>query len=1080
MSLLLFLRSAMILLPLAGHQDSGGVLGYYRTPAIHGNTVVFTAEGDLWRVSAQGGSAQRLTSHPSTETYPAISPDGKRVAFTAAYEGPNEVYVMPIDGGVPTRCTYEGANAEVVGWTSDGSVIYTTSRYSTLPSYKLCLVNPTTHRHSVVPLAQAHDGSYSGDGKQLFFTRLSFQGSQTKRYKGGTAQNIWRWDGGNTEAKPLTADFPGTSRTPMWWNGRVYFASDRDGVMNIWSMDGEGHNLKQHTHHTDYDVYSPSMDNGEIVYQHGADIYKLDVKTGTDSVIPVRLTSDFDQMRETWVKNPLGWVTSAHLSNDGTKVALTARGQVFIAPVKPGRLIETTRKKSVRYRDARFAPDGKSVIALSDESGEVELWKLDPLGEHSHAPEQLTKDSCIIKWQTKPSPDGKWIAHTDKNLRLYLYDATAKTNKKIAESPTDTIDDLAWSADSKYLAFTEPAANTYQQIKVYELATGKTIEITTDHFNSSSPAFTPDGKFLYFLSDRHIQTSVTGPWGYRAPEPYFDKTDQIYYVPLQAGNRSPFQADDELTVEKKEPEASKVLPAIDPKGILARLALAPIPAGNYSGLSVCGNRLYFLSRAGDGPESLVSVVLRNQNIKVDTVLSNVLSFETTSDGKKILARSGMNILVFDANGMPADPNESRVNLDGWTFSFDPKEEWHEMFDEAWRLHRDYLYATNMQGVDWPAMKRKYRGLVDRVTDRAELSDVLAQMVGEISLLHTFVYGGDRRPGTDSIEVGSLGATWTKEPSLGGYKLDRLYRTDPDTPELKGPLLKPGVELSEGDVIATIDGIPTLSVDEPASLLRAKAGKQIRITVYPAGAKANAKDVIVTPISVGQESSLRYGDWEYSRRQVVETQGKGNLGYVHLRAMGGGDYNQWATDFYPVFDRQGLIIDVRHNNGGNIDSWILEKLIRKAWMYWNHHAGNPQWNMQYAFRGKVVVLCDENTASDGEAFSEGFRRLGLGKVIGTRTWGGEVWLSSDNTLVDRGIATAAEDGVYGPEGHWLIEGHGVDPDIIIDNLPHATFLGADAQLEAAIKYLQGEIEKHPNPVPPVPPLPDKSFHPKGGG
>ncbi len=1080
MSLLLLLRSALVLLPLTAHQDASGVLGYYRTPAIHGNTVVFTAEGDLWRASTQGGLAQRLTSHPSTETFPSISPDGKWLAFSASYEGPTEVYVMPIDGGLPTRCTYEGGNAEVVGWTADGNVLYTTGRFSTLPSPKLCTVNPRTHMHSVIPLSQAHDGSYSGDGKHLFFTRFAFQGSQTKRYKGGTAQNIWRWDGGNTEAKLLTGDYTGTSRTPMWWNGRVYFASDRDGVMNIWSMDSEGHNLKQHTHHTDYDVYSPSLDDGQIVYQHGADIYKLNIRTGTDSVIPVRLTSDFDQMRETWVKNPISWITSAHLANDGAKVALTARGQVFIAPVKQGRLVETTRKKSVRYRDARFSSDGKSVIALSDESGEVELWKLDPLGANSHVPEQLTKDSSIIKWETRPSPDGKWIAHTDKSLRLYLHDVTTKTNKKIAESPTDNISDLAWSADSRYLAFTEPAANTYQQVKVYEIATGKTIDITTDRFNSSSPAFTADGKFLYFLSDRRLQSTVTSPWGYRAPEPYFDKKDQVYFVPLQAGNRSPFQVDDELSPEKKEATPAKTAPDIEAKGILARIALAPIPAGNYSSLTVSGNRLFFLSSSGDSPGSLVSVVLRNQNIKIDTILPGATSFETTMDGKKILARTGANILVFDANGTPADPNESRVNLDGWTFSFDPKEEWHEMFDEAWRLHRDYLYATNMQGVDWPAMKKKYRGLVDRVTDRAELSDVLAQMVGEVSLLHTFVYGGDRRPGTDMVEVASLGATWSKQPSLGGYKIERLYRTDPDTPELKGPLLKPGIELAEGDVIATIDGTPTLAVDEPASLLRAKSGKQVRITVFPGGSKANSKDVIVTPISVAQEGNLRYSDWEYSRRQTVETQGKGELGYVHLRAMGGGDYNQWATDFYPVFNRQGLIIDVRHNNGGNIDSWILEKLIRKAWMYWNYHAGNPQWNMQYAFRGKVVVLCDENTASDGEAFSEGFRRLGLGKVIGTRTWGGEVWLSSDNTLVDRGIATAAEDGVYGPEGHWLIEGHGVDPDIIIDNPPHATFLGEDAQLAAAIKYLQGEIQKHPNPVPPVPAFPDKSFHPKGGG
>ena len=314
----------------------------------------------------------------------------------------------------------------------------------------------------------------------------------------------------------------------------------------------------------------------------------------------------------------------------------------------------------------------------------------------------------------------------------------------------------------------------------------------------------------------------------------------------------------------------------------------------------------------------------------------------------------------------------------------------------------------------------------------------------------------------------------------GYRLTQLYRTDPDSPNDMGPLLVQGVGLKEGDVIAEIDGVPTLSVPDAASLLRTKGNKETRLKVYPGGNRSEAKDYIVVPMSSGSDFNLRYNAWEYSRRQQVEAVSGGHLGYVHLRAMGNGDIAQFVRDFYPVFDRQGLIVDVRHNNGGNIDSWILERLRRKMWMLWNQHKGEQSWNMQYAFRGPIVVLCDENTASDGEAFAEGFRRLGMGKVIGTRTWGGEVWLSGSNTLVDRGVATAAEDGVYGPEGKWLIEGHGVDPDIEIDNLPHATFGGEDAQLVAAIKFLEDQIAKNPNPVPPIPPYPDKSFPPKKGG
>lgn len=1073
-----------MMLSAGGRQD--GVLGYYRTPAIRGDTVVFTAEGDLWKVGAEGGTASRLTTHPSLETNPAISPDGKWVAFTASYEGPSEVYAMPIDGGTPTRCTYEGGGATVVGWTPNGRILYTTGKYSTLPNPKLCMIDPQTRRQSVIPLSQAHDGSYSSDGRQLFFTRFAFQGSQTKRYHGGTAQNIWRWDGGAAEAKPLTADYTGTSRTPMFWNGRVYFESDRDGVMNIWSMDPDGRRLHEHTHHTDYDVQSPSLDNGRIVYQLGADLYRLDLQTGTDTLLPIRLTSDFDQMREKWVTNPMAWITSANISEDGTRLALVARGQVFVAPTKGGRIVETTRRKTVRYRDARFMPDGKSLIALSDESGEVELWRLDPLGITGGKPEQLTRDSTIIRWVSLPSPDGKWIAHTDKNYCLYLFDTATKTNKKIAQSSTDDISDLIWSPNGRYLAYSESAANTFNQIKVYDVSNGQTTEVTTDRFNNTWPAFSRDGKFLYFLSDRHLQTAVGAPWGTRAPEPYFDKTQQVYFVTLQAGVRSPFQAEDELNPGSQGSKDSgnhgsgesgnqahpESLPPIEPMGIEQRIGLAPIPPGNYSTLKICGNRLFFLSSASEGPSSLVSVVFRNRDIKVETVLSGVAGYDTTQNGKKILARNAAGFLVFDATGTPPDTSESRVNLDGWTFSFDPREEWHEMFEEAWRLHRDYLYAPNMQGVDWPAMRKKYRPLVDRVTDRYELSDVLAQMVGEVSLLHTFVAGGEHRPGTDLIGVASLGAEWAKDTRAGGYRLTKLYRTDPDMPERTGPLLKPGVDLKEGDVIAEIDGVPTLEATDAASLLRAKAGRQVRVRAYPAGNQARARDVIVTPISAGAEADLRYNDWEYARRLSVERASGGRVGYVHLRAMGSGDIDQWARDFYPVFDRQGLVIDVRHNGGGNIDSWILERLMRKAWMYWSHRQANPDWNMQYAFRGSIVVLCDENTASDGEAFTEGFKRLGLGKVIGTRTWGGEVWLTGSNRLVDSGVATAAEFGVYGPEDKWLIEGHGVDPDIVIDDLPHATFLGQDAQLDAAVKYLQGEIAKHPSPVPPVPPYPNK--------
>ena len=350
-------------------------------------------------------------------------------------------------------------------------------------------------------------------------------------------------------------------------------------------------------------------------------------------------------------------------------------------------------------------------------------------------------------------------------------------------------------------------------------------------------------------------------------------------------------------------------------------------------------------------------------------------------------------------------------------------------------------------------------LVDRVTDRAELSDILAQMVGELSALHIFVRGGDTRRGADQVQPASLGATFTRDEKAGGFRVQHIYRTDPDEPADSAPLARRTVNVQEGDVVQTVKGVPALSARSVDALLRNQADKQVLLRIVPKGGGA-PRDMVVAPVPLARQTAMRYDEWEYTRRLAVEKAGQKKIGYVHLRAMGGNDMAQWQREFYPIFDRDGLIIDVRHNNGGNIDSWILEKLLRKAWFYWQPRVGNATWNMQYAFRGKVVVLTDENTASDGEAFAEGFRRLGLGKVIGTRTWGGEIWLSQSNFLVDRGIATAAETGVFGPDGDWLIEGHGVDPDIAVDNLPHATFAGGDAQLDAAVKYLQDAIRKEP--------------------
>ena len=1112
---------------------AAGTVGYYRQPAVHGDTVVFVAEGDLWKAAVTGGVATRLTSHPGDELLPAISPDGATVAFVAHYEGPSEIYTMPLTGGAPTRRTFGGGTRlTFVGWAPGGRLVYATEAYSGLPNRQLVMldVSDPSAPGAVqrIPLAQAAEGCYDDAGQVLYFTRLPFQGSHTKRYRGGTAQNLWRFSG-DGEATALTADYAGTSKTPMWWDGRLYFLSDRDGTMNIWSLARDGSDAQQHTRHSGLDVMSAALQGGRIVYQLGADLWRYDVAGGSSSLIELRLDSDFDQTREQWLRKPMDYLTAAHLSPNGDRVVLTARGEVFVAPHRQGRLVAATRNDGVRYRDARFMPDGKSLLLLSDESGEVELWKAPANGVGPA--EQLTRDGEVLRWEGVPSPDGRYLAHHDKNLRLFIFDTQTRESRLIDESKVDQFEGLRWSPDSRWLAYVTQADNMFRVIRLHGVTDGARLAATSDRFDSYSPAWSLDGKWLYFLSDRNLVSKVASPWGSYQPEPFLDETTRVFELALQTGVRSPFQAKDELQdsaapVPPATESAASSAPASNPasapesapakteppgaevkivaEGLAARLRELPIPAGNYSNLIATGGALLWMSgSAGQEARNLVGTAI-GAEVEIKTIASGVRSAELSADGKKLLLRKGDALYIVDAEARPAELDKKDVKLDGWAISYSPREEWRQMFDEAWRLMRDYFYDRNMHGVDWPAMRVKFRPLVDRVSTRGELNDLLGQMVGELSALHHFVRGGDLRDGPDEVDNAALGALLERDAGAGGWRVVHIHAHDPDEPEKAAPLARPGVEVRIGDVITAVDGIDALSVTSFGQLLRNKAGRQTLLRVKgpsapaqeaaaptaPAEGQASAaptdandlaarldapRDVIVVPFSVAQAAELRYHEWELTRRQKVEADGGGQIGYVHLRAMGGDNFTEWAKGFYPVFNRGGLIVDVRHNRGGNIDSWILGRLMRKAWFYWNQRVGQPpSWNMQYAFRGHVVVLCNEFTASDGEAFTEGAKRLGLAHVIGTRTWGGEIWLSSSNFLKDGGIATAAEYGVFGPEGAWLIEGHGVEPDQMVDNPPHATFRGEDAQLQAAIEYLTKRLAESPIPPVQAPATPNKSF------
>ena len=841
--------------------------GYYRFPTIKADSIVFTAEGDLWQVRLDGGVARRLTTSLGDETHPSFSPDGKTLAFSANYEGPTEVYTMPSTGGLPTRKTFDG-NATTIGWTPDGRIVYATRRHSTLPDMQLALLS-AGNNEELVPLSQAAQGTWDTSGKTLFFTRVPFQGSHAKRYKGGTAQNIWKFTPGS-EAVPLTADYTGTSKDAMWWKGRVYFLSDRDGTMNLWSIDENGRSPKQHTKHNGWDANSASLSEGRIVYQLGADIHLFDIAANADKLIPITLESDYEHLRERWVKQPFDYVTSRpRLTYDGKQVILFSRGKIFLAPVKQGRFVEATAQSHARFRDAVGTADGKSLFALSTQSGEVEVWRIPANG--IGASEQLTNDGKVLRWEAIPSPDGKWVIRQDKDDQLWLLEVATKTQKKIFQADSAGNSDaafsgLTWSPDSRWIAWTAQAHNLFDQAFVYSVDTNAITPLTTDRYNTASPTWSADGKWLYFLSDRSLKSVVASPWGPRAPDPYFDRPMKIYEVALRKGQRSPFAPADELHPDMPEPPKDPAKPYgatapgapplrvdIDLEGIAGRITEVPVAPGNYEDLAVAGKRLCWLDRnRAEAEKTLLQCMdVDNKGEKPETLSEGVTKFEISGDGKKMLVQKKNDLFVFDSSikeaamKTPKIITDAQVNVKDWTFSIVPGDEFRELFLDAWRLHRDYFYDRNMHGVNWTNVKEKYLTQVLRVRDRQELNDLIAQMVSELGALHTFVAGGDLRKSSDQVQLATLGAEFERSDSAGGYIVRSIYVHDPDRPDLASPLAQPGVDVSNGDVVVAVNGRPVLSTGGIGETLRNAASKQVALGVRPK-AGGEIRTVIVKP------------------------------------------------------------------------------------------------------------------------------------------------------------------------------------------------------------------------------------------
>ncbi|WLT30800.1 S41 family peptidase [Geothrix sp. PMB-07] len=1079
--------SSLALALVLGAPAIGGD-AYVRFPATKGDQVFFTSEGDLWRAPLAGGKAVRLTTHASQEIRPAVSPDGKWLAFSGSYEGPQEVYVMPVEGGQPRRLTFQGLGCFVLGWTPQGQVLFSTqAEVGPSRATVVAMVDPATLTRTTLPLADANEACVDDSGKVLFFTRLGIHmtGDNVRNYRGGAAAEVWRYDlAGGKEA--VKVPFSAPIKRPMVWKDRLIVVSDKDGCDNLWSMKFDGSDEKQLTHHKAWDVRAASLGDGRVAYQQGADLRVFDLATGKDRVVDVSLTSDFDQRRERLIKKPLEFLENTAFALSGERVVLTARGQVAVAGLNGLRRVDVALPAGSRAREATLSFDGKTVFAFSDATGEQQLWRFPADG--APGGKALTSEKGLTRVGLFPAPDGSSLAHTDREGHLWLLNPASGENKLIDTNPYGGAQDVVWAQDGKTLAILRSNSTHHLgQILLHRVADGKQTVLTSDKYESHSPAFSPDGKWLYFLSERSFQVVNGSPWGDRNMGPYFDRRTKIYAIALQEGLHFPFEPKTELDTDAKEgkdakaskegkegkdgkeaKEAKPERPAIQWEGLAERLFEVPLAAGNYGRLQTDGKRLYFSERDGR-VTSVKTLEIGNSGPPAEVFAADVAGFDLSADGKKLLLTkrgpggpfnpgSETFYIVEAGPKAPSDLSKAEVKLGDWAFPVVPQTEWKQMFEDAWRMHRGHFFDSRLRGLDWEAVRRKYEPLVARITDRAELNDLLGQMVGELGALHSQTRPGDQRFAQDGSAQAYLGGVFSRVAT--GYRLDHIYRTEAELPSEAAPLAKAGLGLKEGDVLTAVNGRPVLEVHDLAELLRNKAGQQV-LLAFQRGTET-LKPVVVQAIDGMRQANLRYSDWEEGLRHQVDQASHGKIGYLHLRAMGGGDINTFARDFYGQVDREGLILDVRRNNGGNIDSWVIEKLLRRAWAFWTDGQGKYNGtNMQQTFRGHLVVLVDEFTYSDGETFAAGIKALGLGPLVGRRTAGAGAWLTDSNTLVDRGQVRAAEWPQYHTkDGAWIIEGVGVAPDIEVVNPPKETYEGRDRQLETALKLLQDKLAKEP--------------------